>query len=99
MADSIQISTEELTNTATNIRNINATMDEKLKAINKQMNDLESTWKSDAGTEIRSAMNKLQPKFTQYKDIVDSYAKFLDDTAAAYENTESVIQNNAAAFN
>ena len=98
MADSIQISTQVLLDTAEKVRNINSTMDSKLADINKQMNDLEATWKSDAANDIRAAMNALKPRFEEYKNVVESYAKFLVNTAQSYESTESAIQTNASAF-
>lgn len=98
MADSIQISTQVLVDTASKVRNINATLDSKLADINKSMNDLEATWKSDAATDIRAAMNALKPRFEEYKNVVESYAKFLVNTAQSYETTESAIQSNASAF-
>ena len=52
MADGIQISTQVLIDTASKVRNHNNTLDTKLADINKSMNDLEATWKSDAATEI-----------------------------------------------
>lgn len=98
MADSIKISTQVLTDTAQKVRNCNAAMDEKLADINKSMNDLEATWKSDAASDIRAAMNALKPKFEQYKNVIESYAKFLVNTAQSYESTESTVQSNANAF-
>lgn len=98
MADSIQISTQTLLDTAKKVRDINTTMDSKLADCNREMNNLESTWKSDAATDIRAAMNALKPKFEQYKAVIESYAKFLDNTAQSYEATESAIQTNAGAF-
>lgn len=98
MADSIKISTQVLTDTAQKVRNCNTAMDEKLADINKNMNDLEATWKSDAASDIRAAMNALKPKFEQYKNVIESYAKFLNNTAQSYESTESAIQTNASAF-
>lgn len=98
MADSIKISTQVLTDTAQKVRNCNAAMDEKLADINKNMNDLEATWKSDAANDIRAAMNALKPKFEQYKNVIESYAKFLVNTAQSYESTEGMIQSNASAF-
>lgn len=98
MADSITISTQVLMDTAQKIRDINEAMDGKLADINKSMNDLESTWKSDAATDIRAAMNALKPRFEEYKDVVESYAKFLVNTAQSYESTEAAIQNNANQF-
>ena len=98
MADGIQISTQVLLDTADKVRSINATLDQKLADINKNMNDLEATWKSDAATDIRAAMNALKPRFEEYKNVVESYAKFLANTAQNYETTEGAIQSNASAF-
>ena len=98
MADGIQISTQVLLDTADKVRNINGALDTKLAEINKAMNDLEATWKSDAATDIRANMNALKPRFEEYKAVVESYAKFLVNTAQSYETTEGAIQNNAGAF-
>lgn len=98
MADSIQISTQVLRDTATKIRNINNNLDDKLKDINRNMNNLEGTWRSDAADDIRAAMNAMQPKFEQYKTVVDSYANFLVSTAESFETTEGAIQSNASSF-
>lgn len=98
MADGIQISTQVLLDTADKVRTINSTLDQKLADINKNMNDLEATWKSDAATDIRAAMNALKPRFEEYKNVVESYAKFLVNTAQNYESTEGTVQTNASAF-
>ena len=98
MADSIQISTQVLVDTAKKVRDINTTLDSKLADCNKEMNNLEATWKSDAATDIRAAMNALKPRFEEYKAIIDSYAAFLDKTAQSYDSTEQIIQSNAGAF-
>ncbi|MBQ8580260.1 MAG: WXG100 family type VII secretion target [Oscillospiraceae bacterium] len=97
MAD-IKISTQVLVDTAAKVRKLNDTMDLKLAECNKSMQALESSWKSDAASDIRANMNALKPRFEQYKNVIESYAKFLDNTARSYESTESAIQNNAAAF-
>lgn len=98
MADTIQISTQVLLDTAEKVRAINSTLDSKLADINKSMNDLEATWKSDAASDIRAAMNAMKPRFEEYKNVVESYARFLVNTAQSYESTESAIQTNANAF-
>ena len=98
MADSIQVSTQVLVDTAEKVRSINNTLDQRLNDINKRMNDLEATWKSDAATDIRAAMNALRPRFEEYKTVVESYAKFLVNTAQSYETTESAVQSNASQF-
>ena len=98
MADGIQISTQVLLDTADKVRTINSTLDQKLADINKNMNDLEATWKSEGANDIRAAMNALKPRFEEYKNVVESYAKFLVATAQNYESTESAVQSNAREF-
>ncbi|HBM98605.1 MAG TPA: WXG100 family type VII secretion target [Ruminococcus sp.] len=98
MADGIQISTQVLLDTADKVRSINTALDSKLTEINQKMNELQATWKSDAATDIRTAMNALKPRFEEYKNVVESYAKFLVNTAQSYETTEGAVQNNANAF-
>lgn len=98
MADAIKISTQVLVETASKVRSINDALDSKLKDINTNMNNLESTWKSDAANDIRAAMNALKPRFEEYKSVVEAYAKFLNNTAQNYETTETTVQNNASAF-
>lgn len=98
MADSIKISTQVLLDTADKVRTINKNLDDRLAEINSSMNALEATWKSDAATDIRKAMNDMKPRFEEYKNVVESYAKFLVNAAQSYDTTEGAIQNNAGAF-
>jgi len=43
-------------------------------------------------------MNAMKPRFEEYKNVVESYCKFIDNTAHSYEATESAVQSNASAF-
>ena len=43
-------------------------------------------------------MNALKPRFEEYKAVVESYAKFLVNTAQSYESTEGAVQSNDNAF-
>lgn len=98
MSDQFRISTQVLLETADKIRAINNTLDSKLAEINKSMNDLEATFKSDSSNEIRAAMNSLKPRFAEYKEVVESYAKHLVNTAQSFESTEAANVANASAF-
>ncbi len=98
MADFINVSTQQLTDTAEKIKTLNEKMDADLQNINQKMDSLQATWKSDAATDIRANMNALKPRFEEYKNVVESYRQFLLRTAQSYEQTEGTIQSNAAAF-
>lgn len=95
----IRITTQTLNDTAGKVRNHANTLNDILEQCLSTMVGLESTWQSDTAAEIRANMRALQNKFfTPYKNVVDSYAKFLDDTAATYEQTEASLQKSAEAF-
>ena len=98
MAESIKVSTQVLRDTSDKVKNINSRMDEKLKEINRKMQELSSSWHSDAAEEIRAKMNGMNPRFEEYKAVVESYASFLLKTAELYEQTEQNIQQNASQF-
>lgn len=98
MADGIKISLDEVSSTAASIRTLNTSMNTTLENIKQEMNNLASTWQSDAGETIRSRFNTMSASFEEYKKIVDSYATFLDDTVSTYETTENTINSNADAF-
>ncbi len=98
MADGIKISLDEVSSTASTIRTLNNSMNLSLENIKKEINNLSSTWQSDAGETIRARFNTMSTSFEEYKKIVDSYATFLDDTVSTYETTENTINANADAF-
>ena len=96
--EGINISLGEVAKTAGTIRSLNQSLSARLEEIKKDMNNLASTWQSDASDTIRNNFNALAPKFDNYRDVVESYAKFLDNTVQAYDTAETAINNNASAF-
>lgn len=96
--DGIKISFAEVSSTAGTIRNLNQNLDTELQSIRKEISDLSSTWVSDSSETIVGKINAMVPKFENYKQIVDSYAKFLDSVVTNYNQTEAAINNNASAF-
>ena len=96
--EGIKISLGEVSSTAGSIRTINTNLGTRLDEIKKEMNDLAQTWQSDASNTVRERFNSLAPKFDNYRQIIESYAKFLDNTVTNYDATESSINSNASAF-
>lgn len=97
--DGINISLDQVRSTASSISSINTDLYNKLQDVKKQMDNLAQTWQSDGSNTIRERFNALQPKFEQYKSVVDSYVTFLNQTSDSYDQTESSINSNASAFN
>jgi WXG100 family type VII secretion target len=96
--EGIKISLGEVSKTAGTIRTINQSLSARLEEIRKEINGLASTWQSDSSNTIRNNFNSLAPVFEQYKNIIDSYAKFLDNTVTNYDAAEISINSNASAF-
>jgi len=94
MAD-VKITFEEVRTKATQLRGYNDTLTETLATIKNAINALEAQWTSDTSDTIRAKITAMQPKFDSYKEVIESYAKFLDNTASQYETTESALNTNA----
>lgn len=94
----IKISLAEVSNCASAIRNYNQLMYDSLLSMKQQMNSLNGSWISDSGETIRSRFNTFAQRFESQKEIIDSYAKFLDLTVSSYDSLEGSIDANAANF-
>ena len=100
--DEIRITLAELSDTAAQMRNYNATLnstlDEILSFVKKTMNDLQVVWESDGEFTLLNAFNKFSTKFIEESEVIESYARFLDDTVNNYDSLESTIVSNATNF-
>ena len=85
----VTISTDRLVGTAGTLRTLNSKMTAKLEAITAQINNLSTSWESEASQEIVTEFKKLMPKFEEYRKSVESYARFLDQAAQAYISTDN----------
>ena len=94
----ISISFKGVKDTAKQVRDCNVSLDEKLQEIKRIINELESSYPSDTSDTIRSKINGMQKYFTTYKQVIDSYADFLDAAADQYEHVEGTLNQNAAQF-
>lgn len=97
MAD-VKITFAEVREKAEQLRRHNVTLTTLLIDIKSAINALESQWTSDSSDTIRTKITGMQPKFDSYKEVIDSYAKFLDNTVVQYEQTEGTLSSNASQF-
>lgn len=92
----ISITFEEVRQKAAQIRSCNETLTQTLQEIKAAINALESEWTSDTSDTIRAKITGMQKTFDSYKGVIESYAKFLDNTVQQYESTESTLNTNAS---
>ena len=94
----IRIVTGDVSDTATKVRSLNADIYEILQKMKADMNSLNGTWVSDGGEEIRNRFHLFANRFETQRQIIDSYADYLDRAAAQYDSVESVIAGNASSM-
>ena len=92
----IQISLQEVQDTANQLRSLNMLMDEELNAMKSEMNRLDSSWISDGSLEIRNKFNLFSSSFEKQKETINQYAKFLDLAVSSYDTLETTITSNAS---
>lgn len=92
----IKISLAEVAECAERIRASNQRMFELLNQMRKEMNDTNVSWISEGGESVRLRFNQFANRFAVQKDLLDSYARFLDQTVASYDSLETTIANNAS---
>lgn len=94
MADT-RITFQELRDTAQKMRGHNDKLTDYLTQIKTAINALEAEWTSDTSDTIRAKITGMQPKFDSYKEVIESYCKFLDNTAQRWEDTEGTLHTSA----
>ena len=92
----IQISLQEVQDTANQLRSLNMLMGEELNAMKSEMNRLDSSWISDGSLEIRNKFNLFSSRFEKQKETINQYAKFLDLAVSSYDTLETTITSNAS---
>ncbi|MBE6122053.1 MAG: pore-forming ESAT-6 family protein [Solobacterium sp.] len=93
--NNLRISLAEVSECASSIRTLNAQMYDLLIRMKADMNETGGTWISEGGERIRARFNQFASRFETQKEIIDSYARFLDLTVSSYDSLETAISSNA----
>ncbi|MBR3202635.1 MAG: pore-forming ESAT-6 family protein [Solobacterium sp.] len=93
--DNLKISLGQVSDCAAKIRSCNNEMFEDLSRIRKEMDNTSVSWMSDGAEAIRSRFNQFASRFEQQKELIDTYARFLDRTVESYDSLETTITSNA----
>lgn len=96
--EQIKISLNEVSDLANDIRRINENLNDVLEYVHNEMKALSNIWDSDGSDLIRQRFEHFSRKFSEEKETIEAYAKFLDYTVASYSSLESTISKNANSF-
>lgn len=94
----IKITMPEVSNMASSLRSYNKNLDDTLSFVSRTMNELNSSWSSQAAERILANYNKFSKIFLDESQTIEEYAKFLDFTVSTYDSIESTISSNAENF-
>lgn len=92
MAD-IKVNSEQLRNTAQQISGELQNFTSLTSSISQDLSSLSSDWEGDAFTSFLDKFNALQPSFSKYEEVINSYVTFLNTTAEEYEANEAAAQS------
>lgn len=95
----IKITLPEVSNLASQIRLINEEMYDVLVNAEKLMEELNGVWISDGASTIFMRFKNFTRRFTEEKETIETYARFLDHTVSSYDSLETTIEANASSFN
>lgn len=89
----IYISSQELENSANQIRSLEQEVSGIFNQIHSQMNTVSAVWNSPASQSLQEQFQSLSPVFTQYLGQLENFARFLSQTATLYAENEASIQS------
>lgn len=98
MNNQIRITKSEVSSTASNMRALNAQLDETLNNINHEMNELSNVWQSDGSNALIAKFRTFANRFVIESETIENYCKFLDQAVNSYDSLESTITGNANNF-
>ena len=91
----MQVNSAELASAANNLRKNVSDMQQILDDSTSTINGTAASWESAAAENLRARYTSLAAKFSDFYDAITKYAKFLDNTATAYENADKKIEERA----
>lgn len=85
----IKMSYSQANEAANSMRSEANQMEDALNAAaNEIISCVESSWGGKSGAAVKDEIEGLQKTFVSFKDAVYNYAKFIDDSVAAYQKAD-----------
>ncbi len=80
------------------IKTRNENLLQKLREIQKIINDTSGVYESDAAVSIREKINGMEPRIQDYYNVVDNFKIFISNTSQDVQAMEKGIASNADQF-
>lgn len=91
----LKVDTQYLRQAARDIKANSQNYETEYKALFADVDMLQTKWKGEDNQEFTTQIKDFERQFQKMKALMDDYAKYLDDTAIEYENTQHEISDKA----
>lgn len=89
--DKIYVTSEDLISNANLVLGQKEEMQALFGQMQRGIRSMNSYWDSPAGRAAARQFETLTPVFAQYSRLVENYAQYLKQTAAAYQENEAAL--------
>lgn len=96
--ENIRISLAEVQSCADSIKASNQLIYEILGNAKAEMDKLQAFWQSESSDTLRQRFSQFATQFETQREIIASYAQFLEHTIQTYDALETAINSNASSF-
>ena len=88
----IQVTPEVLNSKAGEVRSLKSQHDETISKLRSLVLALNETWKGEAQDAFVAKFESMQSTFTNFSEILESYAKLMDTAARELQNTDQSLK-------
>jgi WXG100 family type VII secretion target len=89
----IQVTPEVLTGKATEVRSLKSSHDDTMAKLRTLVLGLNETWKGEAQDAFVTKFEGMQSTFTNFSEMLESYAKLMDTAARELQNTDQNLKS------
>ena len=94
----IQVTPDLLKAKATELRGLKAQHDEAMNKMRTLMTNLNEVFKGDAQTALLNKYESMQSTFTNFSQMLEDYAKLMDNAAQTLGDTDAQLANKMNSF-
>lgn len=94
----IQVTPDLLKGKATELRGMKATHDENMNKMRSLIMGLNEIWKGDAQDALLAKYDSMQQTFTSFSEMLEGYAKLMDQTAQKLAETDAGLASTINGF-
>lgn len=90
--DRLQITSDDVQQFGNTIQSMTAQISQLLQVTHNKMMNMSGVWDSPASRSLIEQFNSCRPVFDQYTQALQEYSLYLKQTANAYQENESALQ-------